>query len=122
VRTPDAGRLVQALRAANLPAVERDGYVVVEGATPEQVAPVMVDNRIEVHEMGSSTESLESLFFSLTGGEPVAPGQAAAPFGSYRQLGDGSAPPAPPAPAPPAPAPPPSSAAFPSPGPMGAEQ
>jgi ABC-2 type transport system ATP-binding protein len=83
VRTPDAARLLEALRAANLPAAERDGYVVSEGATPEQIGPVMVENRIEVHEMVSSTESLESLFFSLTGGEPL-PGQAAAPVGDYR--------------------------------------
>ena len=95
VRTPDSERLVQALGSANMPAAERDGYVVVEGATPEQVGRVMVENRIEVHEMGSTTESLESLFFSLTGGEAIAPGQAAAPVGGYRQFQDWPAPPAP---------------------------
>jgi ABC-2 type transport system ATP-binding protein len=100
VRTPDADRLVQALEAAKLPATERDGYVVVEGATPEQVGPVMVENRIEVHEMVSSTESLESLFFSLTGGERSAPGQATEPMGDYRTFSE-------PAPPPPAPSPPP---------------
>jgi ABC-2 type transport system ATP-binding protein len=88
VRTPDATRLLQALRAANLPAVERDGYVVSEGATPEQLGPLMVENRIEVHEMASSTESLETLFFSLTGGES-APGQTAAPVGDYRRFVEG---------------------------------
>ena len=53
------------------------------GRTPEQVGPIMVENRIEVHEMGSSTESLESLFFSLTGGEQAA---LRAGGGSLRRL------------------------------------
>ncbi len=52
----------------------------------------MVENRIEVHEMVSSTESLESLFFSLTGGEPAAGGQAAAPMGDYRRFNEGPLP------------------------------
>jgi ABC-2 type transport system ATP-binding protein len=69
VRTPDAERLVAALSSAGLQASIRDGYVVCEGASPEAIGPVMVENRIEVHEMLSSTESLESLFFELTGGE-----------------------------------------------------
>jgi ABC-2 type transport system ATP-binding protein len=95
VRSPDGERLVQALRAANLPAITQDGYVVCQGCTPEQVGPVMVENRIEVHEMVSSTESLESLFFSLTGGEPALAGQPAAPMGDYRRFSDGPvAPPA----------------------------
>jgi len=98
VRTPDADRLVQVLHDAKLAAVERDGYVVCEGGTPETVGPIMVENRIEVHEMGSSTESLESLFFALTGGESMQLGHAAAQIGDYRRFGDG--PPASPSPAP----------------------
>ena len=90
----DAERLVRALHAANLPASALDGYVVSEGATPEQIGPVMVENRIEVHEMYSSTESLESLFFSLTGGERGLRGQAGSPVGDYGRL------PEPPAPSP----------------------
>ena len=77
VRTPDAERLIQALHDAKLPAAARDGYVVCEGGTPEAVGPIMVENRIEVHEMVSSTESLESLFFALTGGEGMQLGHAA---------------------------------------------
>jgi ABC-2 type transport system ATP-binding protein len=90
VRTPDAERLVQALGAANIPASLRDGYVVIEGSTPEVVGPIMVENRIEVHEMTSSTESLESLFFELTGGEGMHPGHAAGLMGDYRQFTDGT--------------------------------
>ena len=99
VRTPDAERLVQAMRTANLPASVQDGYVVCEGVAPEVVGPIMVENRIEVHEMVSSTESLESLFFELTGGEGMHPGHAAGLMGDYRQFTEG--PPAPPAPPPP---------------------
>ena len=111
VRTPDAERLVHALKAAGLPAVFQDGFVVCEGCTPELVGPVMVENRIEVHEMVSSTESLESLFFSLTGGEPAMAGQPAAPMGDYRRFNDG-------------PAPPPAQAQMPSssPGPVGGQR
>ena len=88
VRTPDAERLVQALQAASLPAAVRDGCVVCEGVAPETVGPIMVENRIEVHEMVSSTESLESLFFSLTGGEGMQVGHAAGPVGDYRRFND----------------------------------
>jgi ABC-2 type transport system ATP-binding protein len=91
VRTPDADRLISALRAAHLPATLQDGYVVSEGATPEAIGSVMVENRIEVHEMSSSTESLESLFFELTGGEGMHPGHGAGLMGDYRQ-GVGSEP------------------------------
>ena len=95
VRTPDAERLIQALHDAKLPAAARDGYVVCEGGTPEAVGPIMVESRIEVHEMVSSTESLESLFFALTGGEGMQLGHAAGPTGDYRRFNDG--PPASPA-------------------------
>ena len=88
VKTPDSQRLVDALHAAKLKAVVSDGYVVSEGASPEAVGPIMVENRIEVHEMVSSTESLESLFFELTGGEGMHPGHAAGLMGDYRQIAD----------------------------------
>jgi ABC-2 type transport system ATP-binding protein len=85
IRTPDAERLVAALHAAHLPATLEGSYVLSEGATPEAIGPVMVENRIEVHEMSSSTESLESLFFELTGGEGMHPGHGAGLMGDYRQ-------------------------------------
>jgi ABC-2 type transport system ATP-binding protein len=96
VRTPDADRLITALHAANLPASLADGVVVSEGATPEAVGSIMVESRIEVHEMLSSTESLESLFFELTGGEGMHPGHGAGLMGDYRQAAG-----EPPSPAPP---------------------
>jgi ABC-2 type transport system ATP-binding protein len=96
VKTPDAQRLVEALHEANLRAVLRHGYVVCDGCTPEQVAPIMVDKRIEVHEMVSSTESLESLFFSLTGGER----SQLTPGGNFSGEGGGPNDPVPAAPRP----------------------
>jgi ABC-2 type transport system ATP-binding protein len=101
VRTPDADRLVDALHAAHIPATLDNGVVVCEGATPETVGPIMVENRIEVHEMASATESLESLFFELTGGEGMHPGHAAGLMGDYRTMG--SEPPSPPSAPPPIP-------------------
>jgi ABC-2 type transport system ATP-binding protein len=94
VKTPDSERLIQALGAAGLAAARRDGYVVSEGASAEAVGRVMVANRIEVHEMASSTESLESLFFELTGGEGMHPGHAAGLMGDYRRFTDGPSAPA----------------------------
>jgi ABC-2 type transport system ATP-binding protein len=105
VRTPDVDRLVQALHAANLPAAVENGYVVSQGSAPDAIGPIMVENRIEVHEMVSSTESLESLFFELTGGEGMHPGHAAGLMGDYRQAMDG--PPPPQSPPLPPPVPPP---------------
>jgi len=95
VRTPDTQRLVDALQAAHLPATVHDGYVVSEGAAAEVVGPIMVENRIEVHEMVSTTESLESLFFELTGGEGMHPGHGAGLMGDYRQMAGGAPSPAP---------------------------
>ncbi len=67
----------------------QDGDVVSEGAEAETVGRIMVENRIEVHEMVATTESLESLFFELTGGEGMHPGHAAGLMGDYRQQIDG---------------------------------
>ncbi|MGD1012517.1 MAG: ATP-binding cassette domain-containing protein [Acidimicrobiales bacterium] len=91
VKTPDTGRLVEALRAAKLVASVRDGYVVCEGASPEVVGPIIVENRIEVHEMVTSTESLETLFFSLTGGESMQLGPTVGSAGDFRGFNDGPA-------------------------------
>ena len=97
VKTPDADRLVEALQAAGLPATVNDGYVVSDGTRPEVVGPILVANRIEVHEMTSSTESLESLFFELTGGEGMHPGHGADLMGDYRRANRDPASAAPPA-------------------------
>jgi ABC-2 type transport system ATP-binding protein len=92
VRTPDAERLVQALGRASVPCSLQDGYVVCEGSAPDVVGRIMVENQIEVHEMVVSNESLETLFFTLTGGEGMHPGHAAGLMGEY---GPAAAPPQP---------------------------
>ena len=73
-----------------MPAVLQNGLVVAEGATPEAVGALMVENRIEVHEMTSSTESLEQLFFELTGGDGAQRGSGAGAMGDYRRFTDGA--------------------------------
>ncbi|HZU78992.1 MAG TPA: ABC transporter ATP-binding protein [Acidimicrobiales bacterium] len=77
VRTPDAERLVPLLAAAGIRAA-RPAPDLVEAAatTPEAVGRVMADNGVLVLEMSSSGESLESLFFEMTG---TVSGSAPAP-------------------------------------------
>ena len=75
------GRLVEALAAAHLAAHQSGDVVVCDGTTPSVVGPILVDHRIEVHEMTSSAESLESLFFALTGGEGNGPEPRCGPDG-----------------------------------------
>ena len=74
LRSPSAERLVSVLAEAAIPARVEGDVVVCEGATPEEVGPVVAENRIVLHEMTASAESLESLFFELTGGEGMRPG------------------------------------------------
>ena len=94
VRTPDAPRLVDALSASGIAAREdAPGLVVAEGTSAEAVGPVMAEHRIVVHEMTTSGESLEQLFFTMTEGSGMGGFEAAAPT--------------PPAPSPPPPSPPP---------------
>jgi len=67
LRTPEAARLLAALEEAGIGAREAEpGVVVAEATTAELVGPVVAEQRIVIHEMVSSTESLEQLFFSMT--------------------------------------------------------
>jgi ABC-2 type transport system ATP-binding protein len=69
VRTPDAGRLLEVLAAAGISAQESaPGVVEARGTSSEAVGPLMAEHRIVVYEMGTSGESLEQLFFTLTEG------------------------------------------------------
>lgn len=72
VRTPDPRRLVSVLNGKRIPAHIANGDTVIsEGATVEQVGEAMAESRIVVLEMSSYGESLEELFFSMTGGDGV---------------------------------------------------
>src|ERR1019366_2432594 len=77
-RSPEPERLVEVLSAANLEASNDGGVVTCKGATPATVGPIIAENQIVIHEMTSSTESLEALFFELTGGEGMQPGRGTA--------------------------------------------
>ncbi len=83
VRTPDRARLLEVLAAAGMPATAEGDLVAVADATAEAVGPVMAAERIVVHEMTSSAESLEDLFFTLTEGQefqsPTGPPLAGPP-------------------------------------------
>jgi len=103
VRTPDARRLVTALEAAGITAGEGSpGLVVATGTSAEVVGPIMAEHRVVVHEMTTSGESLEELFFAMTEGSGLG-GFAATP-GDTTGAAMPQSPPAAPAP-PGAPAP-----------------
>ena len=69
VRSPEAGRLAELLRAAaaSVEAPE-PGRLSVRGASPEQVGDVAAENRIALHELvaESADASLEEVFLELT--------------------------------------------------------
>jgi ABC-2 type transport system ATP-binding protein len=80
VRTAESRRLVEALSSAGISSrFEPPDYVVATASGPEAVGRVIAGHQIVVHEMTSSGESLEDLFFSLTDnaahpvGLPVGP-------------------------------------------------
>jgi ABC-2 type transport system ATP-binding protein len=89
VRTPDADRLTELLRP-RFPAIRRLAaeLIAVDGATPEQIGPVLAEHRILIHELVTESTDLESVFLSLTGpgrggiaADPTPPGTAPGPAG-----------------------------------------
>jgi ABC-2 type transport system ATP-binding protein len=86
VRTPDAARLMSVLQARGPEAgrvrLEGRDTVVADGTKPEVVGPVIAENRIVVHEMTSTGESLEQLFFQMTEGGQMGGHPIGQPFGS----------------------------------------
>jgi ABC-2 type transport system ATP-binding protein len=86
VRTPDADRLTDLLRP-RFPAIRRlaADLLTVDGATPEQVGPVLAEHRILIYELVAQSTDLESVFLSLTRpgpeGEPGSPQAPVPPAG-----------------------------------------
>jgi ABC-2 type transport system ATP-binding protein len=76
IRTPEGDRLCDVLRP-RFPTVRRLAaqLVAVDGASPEQVGPLLAEHRIVIHELVSESTDLESIFLSLTrlGGAPSRP-------------------------------------------------
>jgi ABC-2 type transport system ATP-binding protein len=77
VRTPEPDRLAAVVHAQGFaPRRVAADVVVVDGATPEQLGPVLATNQVVVYELVHETEDLEAVFLGLTvpyGGSP-APG------------------------------------------------
>jgi len=91
VRTPEADRLTDLLRP-RFPAIRRLAaqLIAVDGATAEQIGPVLAEHRILIHELVTESTDLESVFLTLTG-----PSRAVAPPGPEIPAAAVDAPPVP---------------------------
>ena len=71
VRSPEAARLAQVLRAAGHEVNLDGGGVVltVEGATPAAVGHAAFTSGVELHELRARTSGLEEIYFQLTTGQ-----------------------------------------------------
>jgi ABC-2 type transport system ATP-binding protein len=83
IRSPELERLAAVVQSAGfVPRRVAEDALAVEGASPEQLGPVLAHHRIVIYEMVQERENLEALFLELTTslgtGEPV-PGTAPAP-------------------------------------------
>ena len=79
VRTPETGRLTEALERAGLQSKPGDdGAVLVPGSAPEAVGHLAFVNQIELHELARESSDLEAVFLELTGtGGDGTPGEVA---------------------------------------------
>jgi len=69
VRSPDADRLADVLRAAGSAVTrEDDGILAVAGSTPAEVGRRAFAAGIELHELRAQTSGLEEIYFELTAG------------------------------------------------------
>jgi hypothetical protein len=74
VQTPEAQRLVDVLTAQQVVArwPEPD-VVMIDGASPEWLGPVLAQNQIIVYELRQEGGGLEEVFLSLTSGFEAMP-------------------------------------------------
>ncbi len=79
VRTPEPDRLAAVVHAAGfVPRPAAPGVVIVDGAAPEQLGPVLAANQLVIYELVQESQDLESLFLGLTTSlGATAPGPAA---------------------------------------------
>jgi ABC-2 type transport system ATP-binding protein len=68
VRSPDAGRLAEVLRAQGASVAQEDGVLTVHGSTTDDVGRRAFAAGIELHELRSRTSGLEEIYFQLTSG------------------------------------------------------
>jgi ABC-2 type transport system ATP-binding protein len=83
VRSPDAARLAELLRAEGADVGQEDGALTIGGTTPADVGRRAFAAGIELHELRSRTSGLEEIYFQLTSGSeqfaaPSTPVQEAA--------------------------------------------
>ena len=79
VRAPDLGHFTNMLTASNIPfrSVAPD-TIVIDGATPEWLGPILAQHQIVVYEVIHEKGSLEDVFLELTHGfDATVPGGAA---------------------------------------------
>ena len=80
IRSPEPDRLDAVVKSAGFtPRRVATDVVMVDGATPEQLGPVLATNQVVIYELAQESQDLESLFLGLTtslGGTPQVPGSA----------------------------------------------
>jgi ABC-2 type transport system ATP-binding protein len=69
VRSPEAARLSDVLRADGLQVTQDDGTLTVTGAAPADVGRRAFAAGVELHELRSHTSGLEEIYFRLTAGQ-----------------------------------------------------
>ena len=108
-RTPEPDRLLQVAQAAGFsPRQVGPDAVVVDGAGPQQLGPVLATHQVVLYELVQQSQNLEALFLELTtslgthpeaagydpAGQPVPPGAGQVPPGYWPpppQFGPGGA-------------------------------
>jgi ABC-2 type transport system ATP-binding protein len=68
VRTPEAARFAEVLRAEGSRVTQEDGALTVSGTTPAEIGRRAFAAGIELHELRSRTSGLEEIYFQLTSG------------------------------------------------------
>jgi ABC-2 type transport system ATP-binding protein len=86
VRSPEAARLAEVLRAAGTTVTDQDGALTVTGLSAADVGHAAFTAGIELHELRPHSTGLEEIYFQLTAGHEQfaasAPGTAAAQGGA----------------------------------------
>jgi len=68
VRTPQAARLAEVLRADGSEVTQEDGALMVSGSTPADIGRSAFTAGVELHELRSRSSGLEEIYFQLTMG------------------------------------------------------
>jgi ABC-2 type transport system ATP-binding protein len=86
VRSPQAARLAEVLRAAGRSVTDQDGALTVTGTTAADIGHAAFTAGIELHELRPHSSGLEEIYFQLTSGQEqfAAAPPGAAPHGGAR--------------------------------------